>query len=187
TMPARCSDRDRLAGIDSRDLAIARIERLSHRAGDLPVGRRQPQRPIERQRVLERAPDLIEQSAQRSKSQLVAAGLDRPRWSELDPLAIKVVQGTRAATGQADRADDLALPSDRHDDAGQDSARPAPKRPGAGAGSPATRQRAAWRIRKFTNRGWMQWGHAIPRVDYVGAAVLPRQPGQVRGRWLEQR
>src|SRR5204863_5290094 len=42
------------------------------------------------------------------------------------------------------------------------------------------------RLRKFTNRGWVERRHPIPCDDDALAAVLPRQPRQVRGRWLEQ-
>src|SRR5207244_2768714 len=132
------------------------------------------------------AADLIEHPAEAAESQVVAAGLDRERRAQLDALQVGIVKASRGTAGQADGAHDLVLLPDRHDGGGQDPARPAPERPRAAPRGPIDGQRAAWRLRKFTNRGWMERRHPIPRDDHALAAVLPRQPRQVRGRRLEQ-
>ena len=55
------------------DLAIGHIQRVPDGPGDLAVGRRQSQRLVERQRVLQRSADFVEELAHVRQPGLVAA------------------------------------------------------------------------------------------------------------------
>src|SRR5438094_8814543 len=128
-MPARGSDGEYLPRVANGDLAIRRIQGLADGPSELTIRWRETKRPIDGEGILQRPADLIEQPAQTGQAKLVAPGLDRQRCTQLEALDAQVVQGTRTAAGQADRAQDFAFLPDRHDQAGQDSTIPAPERP----------------------------------------------------------
>ena len=66
-----------------RDLAVGHVQRFANRPRDLAVGRGKSQRLVERERVLQRPADFVEQLAHVRQARLVATCVHRQGGDQL--------------------------------------------------------------------------------------------------------